>query len=108
VRHASDWGVLEDANTWRYRIVDNAEVSELFRQGLRDPQGLDANDRYPFRMLLDALVFHWQHAFESGVPIPAANVTRVLGTPGGAWYWDRANDVLTPEFIAYVNRLPEP
>jgi hypothetical protein len=102
VRHATTRGVMEDANAWRFRIVEDPAVSELFREGLRDPTSLSANDRYRFRMLLDALVFHWQHAVLADEPIPDVNVTRVLRRPGGRWYWSRTKDQLTPEFIAYV------
>jgi hypothetical protein len=102
VRHAFARGVMEDANAWRFKIVEDAALSELFRKGLRDPESLDANDRYRFRMFLDALVFHWQHAVTSGVHIPVANVTRVLSQPGGAWYWARAKDVLEAEFVEFV------
>lgn len=107
VRHAFARGVMEDANAWRFKIVESPEVSELFREGLRDPESLNANDKYRFRMLLDALVFHWQHAVHSGVPIPEANVTRVLRQPGGSWYWARAQDVLTPEFVQFIDGLLE-
>lgn len=105
VRHAMTRGVVEDANTWRYKIVENPEVSELLRGGLRDPDALSPNDKYRFRMLMDALVFHWHHAFEAGEPVPSANITRTLGTPGGIWYWARAKDVLNSEFIEYVEEL---
>lgn len=107
VRHAFTRGVMEDANAWRFKIVEDPAVSELFRTGLRDPESLDANDRYRFRMLFDALVFHWQHAVVSGVPIPEANITRVLSQPGGRWYWARAKDLLTPEFVDFVEGFLE-
>lgn len=102
VRHAFARGVMEDANAWRFKIVENPEVSELFRNGLRDPETLGANDKYRFRVLLDALHFHWQHAVQSGVPIPKAVITRVLSQPGGVWYWSRARGVLTPEFVGFI------
>ena len=105
VRHAAARGVAEDANAWRYKIVENAEVAELLRGGLRDPEALSVNDRYRFRMLMDALVFHWQHAVQAEEPIPEANITRMLGAPGGVWYWARAKDVLDAEFIRYVDDL---
>ena len=105
VRHAFSRGVMEDANEWRFRIVENPDVSELFRTGLRDPDRLDANDKYRFRMFMDALVFHWQHAHETGVELPLANIQRTLSQPGGSWYWARAKDVLTPVFVAFVERL---
>ena len=104
VRHAFARGVMEDANAWRFKIVENPEVAELFRRGLRDPDSLDANDKYRFRIFFDALVFHWQHAVASDVPIPQANILRVLSQPGGRWYWARAKDVLTPEFVEYIER----
>lgn len=108
VRHAFARGVMEDANAWRFKIVEDPAVSELFRNGLRDPASLDANDRYRFRMFLDALVFHWQHAVISEVPIPPTNIIRVLSQPGGVWYWERAKDVMEPEFVRYVeDRLAE-
>ena len=105
VQHAASRGVMEDANAWRFRVVENPEISEFLRAGLRDPDSLSANDKYRFRMLLDSLVFHWQHAVAAGEALPIANITRMLGTPGGAWYWSRAKDVLTPEFIEYVDGL---
>lgn len=104
VRHAFARGVMEDANAWRFKIVEDPNISELFRKGLRDPESLDANDKYRFRMFLDALVFHWQHAVSSGVPIPPGNVTRVLSQPGGAWYWARAKNLLEPEFVEFIER----
>lgn len=107
VRHAFVRGVQEDANLWRYKIVENPDVSELFRHGLRDPESLSANDRYRFRMLLDALVFHWEHAVLTGVELPVVNLKRVLSQPGGRWYWSRARDVLSPEFIEFVERRLE-
>lgn len=105
VEHASARGVEEDANTWRFKVVENPEISELLRGGLRDPDSLSPNDKYRFRLLLDALVFHWQHAIQSGQPIPEANITRMLGTPGGIWYWSRAKDVLTADFIQQVEDI---
>jgi hypothetical protein len=93
---------MEDANAWRFKIVEDPDSSELFRKGLRDPESLDANDGYRFRLFLDGLAFHWQHAVQSGVPIPEANMTRVLSQPGGTWYGTRARDVLTPEVVAFI------
>jgi hypothetical protein len=105
VQHAYSRGVVEDANEWRFRIIESAEIAELFRSGLRDPQTLSDNDLYRFRMLMDSLVFHWQHGFHANQWVPVLNITRVLGTPGGTWYWTRAKDVMEADFIAYVEGL---
>jgi hypothetical protein len=107
VNHAAARGVEEDANAWRFKIVENPEVAELLRGGLRNPESLTPNDKYRFRMLMDALVFHWQHGVAAGQPIPEVNITRMLGTPGGRWYWSRARDVLNADFIRYVDDLLE-
>lgn len=104
VRHAFTRGVMEDANAWRFLIVEHPDVSELFRTGLRSPESLDVNDKYRFRMFLDALVFHWQHAVLSGVSIPATNIQRVLSQPGGVWYWARSKAVMEPEFVEFIER----
>jgi hypothetical protein len=107
VRHATERGVAEDANAWRYKIIENAEVSQLFRTGLRDPEALDENDRYRFRMLLDALFTHWQHAVKSGQAdaIDNANIQRILSQAGGAWYWSRSRTVgfFSAEFIDFID-----
>jgi len=105
VRHAFARGVQEDANAWRFKLVENPEVAELWRKGLRDPESLDANDRYRFRMYFDALVFHWQHAIVSGVGLPDLNPQRVLSQPGGAWYWTRSKELFEPEFVAHIDEL---
>ena len=105
VRHATARGILEDANDWRYRIIESAEVSEFFRTGLRDPETLSPNDKYRFRMMLDALIAHWQHAFESDQKIVNANIPRVLLQPGGVWYWSRSaseGGVYNPDFVRFI------
>ena len=105
VRHATARGVADDANAWRYKIIESAEVSELFRTGLQKPEALGANDKYRFRLLLDALFTHWQHAFESGEAIANDNIPRMLSQPGGAWYWSRAistSNLFTPEFVVFI------
>ncbi|GAF93200.1 unnamed protein product, partial [marine sediment metagenome] len=37
VRHSTSRGIQEDANAWRFKIIESEEVSELFRKGLTDP-----------------------------------------------------------------------
>ena len=110
VRRAANRGVVEDANSWRYRLIENAEVSEIFRTGLANPESLDANSKYRFRMLLDALFAHWAHAFDSGEWefIANANVSRILSQPGGEWYWSRAKateSLFPAEFVEFIGSL---
>jgi hypothetical protein len=110
VRHATTRGVTEDANSWRYKIIESPEVAELFRTGLQTPDSLDSNDKYRFRLLLDALFAHWQHAFESGEPIANVNIPRILSRPGGAWYWSRARstaDLFSAEFVEFIESQTE-
>jgi hypothetical protein len=110
LRHSSRRGVIQDANAWRYQMIDSPEVAELYLTGLRAPGDLSPNDRFRFRMLLDALFNHWDHAFlfgEQGV-IQIANIRRILAQPGGAGYWSRARDpgsIFTPAFIEYIDGL---
>jgi hypothetical protein len=56
-------------------------------------------------MTLDALIAHWQHAFESDEAIANAKIPRVLMQPGGAWYWSRSaipGGVFNPEFARFI------
>ena len=110
VRRAANRGVVDDANSWRYRLIENAEVSEIFRTGLANPESLDANSKYRFRMLLDALFAHWAHAFDSGEEefIANANISRILSQPGGEWYWSRAkatDDLFPAGFVEFIGSL---
>ena len=106
VRQSTSRSITEDANTWRFKIIESAEVSELFRTGLMDPERLDANDRYRFRMTLDALFCHWQHAVDSDESevIDNVNIPMILSQPGGVWYWSRAKEtgMFSERFVSFI------
>ena len=106
VEHATHRGVYEDGREWMYRLVENPEVAELYRSGMRGEK-LSATDRLRFRLLLGALFNHWEHAYESGAfeIVDNSEIPGVLSQPGGAAYWQSTIEERSPGFADYVDSV---
>jgi hypothetical protein len=104
VEHATHRGVYEDGREWMYRLVENPEVAELYRIGMRGEE-LSANDHLRFRLLLQALFNHWEHAYESGAfeIVDNAEIPGVLSQPGGAAFWQSTKEARSPGFVEYID-----
>ena len=108
VEHAIHRGAFEDGQAWLYRLIENKELADLYRAGLRN-ESLTREDAIRFRFLMQVLFNHWHHARRFGAPGAAAptDVASVLSTPGGAAYWRRAREqelsVADPDFKAFVD-----
>ena len=112
IEHATFRGVLDDANQWQYKVIDNPELAELYIAGMRGDE-LSSRDRLRFSLLMNTLFGHWGHAFEAGnfEVVNTSQIAGVLSRPGGANHWRRAvankSISLAPEFIVFVNSVLE-
>ena len=112
IEHSTSRGVLDDANQWQYKIIENPELTELYMAGMRGDE-LSSSDRLRFSLLMNTLFGHWGHAFEAGnfELVNTSNIAGVLSHPGGAKHWRRslANETISlpPEFIELVNGVLE-
>jgi hypothetical protein len=109
VEHSIQRGVHEDGAEWMYKLVENPELTELYRSGMNGDD-LSSNDRLRFGLLLSQLFLHWNHAYTSGAfdIVNNANIPGVLAKPGGAALWELATSgqmSLNPKFVEHVNRL---
>jgi hypothetical protein len=112
IEHSTSRGVLDDANQWQYKVIDNPEIAELYIAGMKGDD-LSSSDRLRFSLLMNTLFGHWGHAFAAGNfdVVNTSQITGVLSYPGGANHWRRAvankTISLLPEFIEYVNDVLE-
>ncbi|MFT7244262.1 MAG: hypothetical protein ACI82A_001612 [Candidatus Azotimanducaceae bacterium] len=110
VRGESERGTLEDGNSWMYKLIENPEIAELYRKGLRGGE-LSSNDRLRFRLLMGTLVGHWNHAFRVGAAniVQNSEIPGVLSTRGGAVYWrqslERNERYYDEDFVEYMNEV---
>lgn len=96
-------------------IYTSAEVSEIVRNGMMDPESLDENDRYRFRLVLhnlvDALWDIYSQTLKTGYSpetwemLGVRLVERALATNGGRWFWANFGDDYTGDFRAEVDRI---
>jgi len=105
LRHAAERAALEDANSWRTNLIQNAEVAALYRKGLLDPDALDPIEKLRFRMLMDSLFATWQYQFRAGETGHAYYVTATLAQPGGERFWATAKSKFSPSFAAHIEDL---
>jgi hypothetical protein len=106
LRHSTERSILEDANSWRDKLIQHSEIADLYRKGLLSPESLDRLERLRFRMLLDSLFDTWQYSFQSAVRLGGDQVRYIrdtLALPGGAQYWSNERDRFAPGFAQFVD-----
>jgi hypothetical protein len=110
IEHSTSRGVIDDANQWMYKLIENPEIAELYLAGMRGDEQ-SSSDRLRFGLLMNALFVHWSHALQTGAFFVVNNsqIAGVLSHPGGAAYWRRTiakeSISISPEFIDLVNGL---
>jgi len=110
--------VSASATTYRENrqyIYTNAEVAEIHLKGLSDPEHLDEVERHRFRLLMSNFAdANWDMYAQTVItgfsPETWAGqghraVKRVLGTPGGRWFWQRFGQEYPDKFRAEVDRI---
>ena len=109
VEHSIQRGVYQDGNAWLEKIIENPELAELYRAGMREEE-LSSNDRFRFGLLVGQLFMHWNHAYETGAfdIVDNAQIPGLLAQTGGANWWKRASSTgsvsFHPDFVDFVNR----
>ncbi|MDX1403333.1 MAG: hypothetical protein R3192_02285 [Woeseiaceae bacterium] len=101
----------------RRYIYTSADVSEIMRKGMNDPQSLSENDRYRFRLVLsnlvDALWDIYSQTLKTGYSpetwemLGVKVVERALSTKGGRWFWGNFGDDYGGDFRAEIDRILE-
>jgi hypothetical protein len=112
IQLSAERGVWGDAQDWMGRVVENPELADLYRRGMKGDE-LEPNERLRFRLLLNMLFNHWNHAYEANQfrIVHNSNIKGVLLQPGGMQYWKK--NVATNEsafdsgFINFINSIVE-
>jgi hypothetical protein len=107
--HSIKRGVHSDARAWLDKLIENPELTDLYRAGMNGDE-LSSSDRLRFSMLLDQLFSHWDHAyaFDAFDFVDNSHIHGVLAKPGGASHWKRALSRIHsfhPGFVEHVNTI---
>ena len=109
---ANDANVL--VQSWYLEIGGNRQMSDLFINTMRNPDGLSIQDEFQFLMMMHAAFLGFQNSFlmsQQGTldsSITEAITTAILGVkdlPGRELYWRQRREYLHPEFAKYVEEL---
>jgi hypothetical protein len=98
----------DDADRWRAYLIENKDITQLYRTGMTSPESLDADDRLRFRMLLDQLFYGWQAQYLNDTAGSDANREywrQTLTTPGGREHWASCRNRVEPAFRDYIDQL---
>lgn len=99
----------------RRAIYESADLSDIFRRGLLDPDHLNESEIYRFRLMfqnaVDAMWDMYTHTKSTGYMPEAweANgvsfVHRVLGSEGGKWFWKRFKNTYPEDFQEEIHMI---
>ena len=107
---------LADYNNLVLEILKDAEVAQIFRQGLTDFEQLDQNDQARFHAWMVAHVLNAQNMFlqledgtmHQGITDQVLSFNaQMLNTKGGLYWWSRARSIWRTEFVGYMDGLME-
>ena len=101
-------------NDFRLKVADSEELSQLWFDGLSDPQSLSDNQRNRFRILVAAFLDIANVSYlkrnlnlfsESSWKSGEATLIRIIVTPGGRWYFEYFKNTITLEFQACIKKI---
>jgi hypothetical protein len=99
----------------RKHIYSSRELAEIHLRGMADPESLNDIERFRFRLVLSNFVdANWDTYTQTVITgfspeIWSAHgrkvLARVLGTPGGRWFWQNFRNEYSEEFCLEVDRI---
>lgn len=99
----------------RHSIFESHEMAEIFRDGNQDPEALEELPRLRYRLILqnvtEVMLEIYAQTMATGFAPDTWHsqgcslVARILGTPGGRWFWHQYADNYPADFIAEVDRV---
>jgi hypothetical protein len=98
----------------RQSIYENDDVAQVYLTGLSSPDELSDLERLKFRLLVHNLMLSQSNIFpqtkSSDLPVSEWNaqqtiIKRVLGSPGGQWFWEEFGCEFDNEFRAEIDRI---
>lgn len=98
----------------RQSIYENDDVARVYLKGLATPDALDELERLKFRLLLHNLMLSQSNIFAQTKfsDLPSSEwqaqtkvIARVLGSPGGSWFWSEYAEEFDTEFRVEVDEL---
>jgi len=102
----------------RQYIYTSADVAEIQLRGMSDPEALDKVERYRFRLMMSNFVdANWDmysqtvmtgFSPETWQTQGSRAIRRILGTPGGLWFWREFRAEYPEVFRAEVDRMLAP
>ena len=99
----------------RRSVYESAELTEIWRRGLRNPDELDEDEAYRFRLVMsNAIDACWDvhsqtiatsYSPETWYKLGASVIERLLLTPGGRRFWQEFGESYGEEFRADVDQI---
>jgi heme/copper-type cytochrome/quinol oxidase subunit 1 len=102
----------------RHHIYTNADVAEIYLKGAADPESLGEIELYRYRLLMSNFVdANWDiyvqtvatgFSPETWESQASKAIERVLGTPGGRWFWENYCTDYPKDFRQEIDSLLNP
>jgi hypothetical protein len=98
----------------RQSIYENDDVARTYLKGIQNPEELDELDRLKFRLQLHNMLLSQSNIFSQTKlsELPASEwiaqstiIRRLVGSPGGTWFWREYGHEFGAEFRAEVDRI---
>ncbi len=97
VRAAAIDSTISQVNQIRTSVFSDPEVANMYRRGNENPENLTGDEKLRYRLLIHNILLAESNVFaqadftglsdstwQTQIPI----VSRVVGSPGGKWFWN--------------------
>ena len=96
----------------RQAALNDEEFCEILYRGLNDPEDLSELEKFRFRLFVNNVMLSFYHVWSQPqelssemweTQIPA--ITRVVGSPGGKWFWESHRMEFVVLFRSEIDRI---
>ncbi len=105
--------LVQDAQRFRLHVAQDSESMRVYREGLRDFESLNEEERWRFGALMQHLFSNFLMNWRSidlnlaplDVSIATAGVLLVIKRPGARLWWDEGRNMFPTAFQQYIDGL---
>jgi|GEM_PF-4519203 len=113
MQSAALYSSVESAQSIRELLINNAELTEIYILGTKQPKDLTVSQVIRYRLLMTNMMWALWNIFSQAQYARLSSVwksqeslvARLINNAGGQWYWREFQSEFDAAFVAEINRI---